>query len=183
MSPRIIMVSGWMQSGKDSVGACLQRHGFRRVAFADALKDEASALFGVDRMLMDSHEGKATLHASGRTVREVLIMHGHHRREQDQNYWVKKVIPSLGTSDVVITDWRFPHEYATLRERFGSAVVAWRVNRWVDPPSRDASETSLDNFQTFDAIINNTGTPAQLTARVEEALRAGQPPQRRRCSA
>lgn len=165
------MVSGWLQSGKDSVGALLQQYGYRRMAFADALKDEASAMFGIERKLMDCPEGKASLHAqSGITVREVLIQHGEHRRNQDLDYWVNKILPSLGTSDVVITDWRFPHEYASLRDRFGPAVVAWRINRWAQPPIIDTSETSLDGFHAFDAIIQNTGTHAELGRQVEGAL-------------
>jgi hypothetical protein len=51
---RIIALSGWKGSGKDTVAAYLERaHGFKRVSFADPLKDRVSEQFGIARTSLD----------------------------------------------------------------------------------------------------------------------------------
>jgi hypothetical protein len=162
----LIMLSGWMQSGKDTVGELLcDSFGFRRFAFADALKDEVSQLYGIQRGSLDSGPGKAAVHdyVTGETVRELLIRHGELRREEDVHYWVKRLLQAMEEDGavgnlplVVVTDWRFAAEYDGVKEHLGPAwkVVTWRVSRWDKPPLADPTEMALDYFP-FDILIRN----------------------------
>ena len=92
----IIMLSGYLRSGKDTVGAILVRDfNFTRYAFADALKDEVAELNGLDRTSLDTQEGKSVEITPDTTVRTVLIQHGQTQRARNPNYWVEKVIAAI----------------------------------------------------------------------------------------
>lgn len=176
-SRTIIMLSGWMQSGKDTVGEYLCKHfGFHRFAFADVLKDEISEMFDISRESLDTTKGKSTIYdkTTGKTVRDLLITHGQQRRAEYLDYWVERVIRTIeqkessGTqffNKIVITDWRFPNEYFSLKswlaKESGSTIYSWRINRWKDPPLKDETELALDDFH-FDLVLNNQGSIAEL---------------------
>lgn len=56
---KIFAVSGWAGSGKDTVAEYLiKTHGFRRVAFADILKDMVAEQYGIDRSSLDDRDRK-----------------------------------------------------------------------------------------------------------------------------
>lgn len=47
---KVIAISGWKRSGKDTIaGQLIQEHGFKRVAFADPLKDSVAKEYGIPR--------------------------------------------------------------------------------------------------------------------------------------
>lgn len=162
---KLVMLSGWLKSGKDAVGEHLvRRHGFVRLAFADALKDEVASLHGIRRDLMDTQEGKDV-------VRDIIIAHGTARRAQDPHYWIDAVARKIrhgGWPRVVVTDWRFPNEHDALRA-CAATVLTWRVQRWQEPPLRDPTEQALDASH-FDAFIDNTGTLADLHRAVDRLV-------------
>lgn len=94
----IVLLSGWLGSGKDTVGdyLCnLNDKPFTRVAFADALKDEVSRIHKIDRALMDTQEGKKSAFCNKRSVRDVLIEHGLNVRKVDPDYWIKLSIEKI----------------------------------------------------------------------------------------
>src|SRR5215217_238417 len=172
MMPYIILISGYLKSGKDTVGKYLSDvHGYVRFAFADELKSEASALFHLDRASLDTQEGKdrvIVIGSKSKTVRSILIEHGRMRRRQNVDYWVEKVLEKMrGCNKVVITDWRFPNEYSVLREY--AYIQTWRINRWIQPPILDETETSLDNF-SFDVNISNNGSLNDLTEKIAKKV-------------
>src|SRR6478609_8030164 len=166
----VIMLSGYMQSGKDTVGSFLcSSFNFVRYAFADVLKDEVSELYNLDRASLDTQEGKSQLlKGDTRTVRDLLISHGQQRRAENVNHWVDKVVSKIkrdailsphGQPRIVITDWRFPNEYHRIKEqlqtdRFRTTVYSWRVDRCDKPPFIDVTETALDTFP-FDLVLSN----------------------------
>lgn len=168
-SPFVIMLSGYLQSGKDAVGKRLcGMHGFTRLAFADMLKDEVSALYSLKRADMDTQEGKDTPIDDKHTVRSILIKHGCMRRKRNENYWVDAVLAKIGSHKrVVITDWRFPNEYNRISDH--AVVSSWRVERWEKPPIQDESETALDTF-VFDKCIRNGGTLEDLYEAVDQSV-------------
>ncbi len=157
-SKTIILLSGWMQSGKDTVGEVLvTKYDFKRYAYADALKDELSNLLQIDRQLFDTIEGKNKL-LQGKTIRQHLIDYGQARRKSDSLYWVKivcKLITQEHNSRIVITDCRMLNEIEHIIETFGkNQVICCRINRWKEPPLKDETEMALDDFP-FDIVIDN----------------------------
>lgn len=180
----VILLSGYLGSGKDAVGAHLVKsYGFCRYAFADSLKDEVSACYTLDREGMNTQDGKNRMitlsddhgHCkSPISVRELLISHGQMRRAQNIDYWVDKVAAKIMANRdhlIVITDWRFPNEYKKLHGYLrGWTLETFRINRWIRPPLFDESELALDNF-SFNKVIENNGTLDTLVNIVDEALK------------
>lgn len=171
----IILLGGYLQSGKDTVADYLvSKKSFKRYAFADVLKDEVSELYKIDRKLMDSGEGKSSIVTAGTSVRDVLISHGQKRRLQDIDFWVKIVVQKiLKNRDklIVISDFRFENEYTTLRKFLGRdyKIVTWRICRYDRPPLKEGSETSLDKFM-FDCKVENKRNLEDLYENVCAAL-------------
>lgn len=55
---KVVAISGWKRSGKDTAAAYLVSNGFTRAAFADALKDMVAAEYGINRSHCDDPEFK-----------------------------------------------------------------------------------------------------------------------------
>ena len=56
---RIIALSGWKKSGKDTASEILiKEHGFTRISFADPLKDMVAEEYGIERSWLDNPEFK-----------------------------------------------------------------------------------------------------------------------------
>lgn len=161
--PVLLMLFGFAGAGKDQCGLHLAAYGFRRFAFADALKDEVADKYpAVDRAAMDTPEVKARVVDLGpnegcKTIRSLLIGYGEMRRAQDINYWVDKVLlrmehalkqhvmercasgePAGEAPLFVITDWRFSNEYERAKEwadLFRVTLCCRRINRGNLPSS------------------------------------------------
>lgn len=176
----IIMVSGWLKSGKDTIGEHLvSRHGFHRLAFATVMKNEVATLYGLDRESLDTQAGKdATLPHGLRpglpsTVRGLLIQHAEEERRRDPEHWARRLVNHiLLHSEIVVTDFRFPTEFHVLRRvalAAGAKLLTLRIERWSEPQLDDPTERGLDDFN-FDEIIDNRGTMDELFERVDEIL-------------
>lgn len=176
----LVMISGYMQSGKDTVGGYLcNKYGFQRFAFADILKDEVAHTFSLDRNSLDCQKAKASTvkldNGENKTIREILIDHGMMRRAQDADYWIKKVHLKISQSmckRAVVTDWRFPNEWSMLNEKLtndGYDVHTWRIQRWNEPPLVNITETTLDTF-SFSHVIDNGSDILALTELVDKII-------------
>ena len=117
MTPRIIGVTGFKRSGKDTFARVLsERAGYVRVAFADALKEEVAAFLGIS---LEELERDKEL------WRPVLQHRGVSMRQKNPNHWIDRVayrITTLIPARVVITDVRFLNEAAWVRSRGGMIV-------------------------------------------------------------
>ena len=145
---KIISISGFISSGKDSVAEYLiSEHGFKRVSFAGSLKDAVAAIFSWDRALLDgltkeSREWREQIdpwwaarlkikHLSPRWVlqqwgTEVCRVHFHN------DIWVAAVENKLrsGSDNIVITDSRFNNELTSIKNVNGTTI---RVHRGPEP--------------------------------------------------
>ena len=145
---KIISVSGFISSGKDSVAEYLiAEHGFRRVSFAGSLKDAVAAIFSWDRDMLDgltkeSREWREQvdpwwsnrLSIPDLTPRWVLQQWGTEvcRLHFHNDIWVAAVENKLRSSDdnIVITDARFKNELMSVKSVGGTTV---RVHRGPEP--------------------------------------------------
>jgi len=109
----------------------------------------------------------------GRTalsVRRILQWWGtEYRRAQDPDYWTKawqrKVASlDLAREHVLVDDVRFANELATLKSFAGRFVKIIRPG--FDGAGNHASETSLDDFDGWDAVIVNDGSLEQFRQQV-----------------
>jgi len=170
-------------SGKDTVANLLAtHHGFRRRAFADALKEAARAIFHLDDDQLYGQLKEAEDVFWRRSPRFILQKLGTEclRHGYDADVWVqslrKHIIDNPDQRDWVVPDIRFKNECQAIRDWGG---VLWRVDR----PGLEArgiaghaSETELDNFTGWDLVIDNGGTLQQLEVRVEEAWKTSSRP-------
>lgn len=154
----LIGLSGYAQSGKDSTGAVLvEEHGFKRLAFADALKDVLYDLNPLTSAV--PHKGiiaadiQHWVDAKGwewtkanTEARAYLQRLGVAARDHiDPLAWVNAVIRQVNDDgNYVVTDVRFPNEFEAIHEMGGEV---WRVVRLDhQPPNQHISEVALDGY-------------------------------------
>lgn len=170
----IIGLSGKARSGKDTVAEMIQGYDstFKRIAFADSLKDAACAIFDWD----DRHrhgELKERLDSGFKTSPRAAFQDlGQWVREHfGEDTWVKSAMKKAAVyENVVVPDVRYPNEVKAI-ERLGGQV--WRVERpGIDGVRAHQSETALDDWP-FKARIYNTGSLEDLRSAVTFALKGG----------
>jgi hypothetical protein len=173
----IIGLSGYAQSGKDTVAKILVDHyGFRRVAFADKIRDmlyelnpivsceEHDSSLGYIRVkdLVDDYGWDSAKKEV--EIREYLQRLGVSARNHiGSDVWVKSAINKVwGPNDhVVITDVRFKNEAQAIKEIYALNQL-WRVIRpGVGAVNNHISERDLDDYE-FDFDIYNEGTLISL---------------------
>lgn len=175
----ILGLVGYIGSGKGTVADILVRHHhYRKFAFADALKDSISVIFGWDRHLLegDTNASRAFReridpwwsHKFGFEVTPRLIMQKMGteacRNGIADNIWIAALEKRIQDhKNVVISDVRFSNEVDFIRSVGGTVI---RVKRGEDPSIEErkkmhSSETDWNNVFP-DAIIENNGTIDQL---------------------
>lgn len=126
----LICVTGFAGSGKDTVGAYFERHGYKRISFADNLKTATSVIFGWDRNWLEgntpgSREWRETQddYWSGVmnrpiTPRHILQTFGTEimRGMIHEDIWVFSLFKNLKPDGkYIITDVRFENEIRMAR--------------------------------------------------------------------
>jgi hypothetical protein len=183
----IIGVVGFIGSGKGTVGDILEReHGYKKFAFADALKDAVAGIFLWPRGLLegDTNASRAFRervdvwwsHKLGYEVTPRLILQKFGteacRHGIADNIWIAALEKRIhGYEDVVITDCRFPNEIDFIRSAGGILI---RVKRGDDPSTEEISkmhisETAWNNYDP-DFVIHNEGTKDDLKENVKIIL-------------
>lgn len=177
----IIGLNGYARSGKDTVGDLLCERGFRRLAFADALRD---ALYALDPTV--EHVGGGCVKLSTvidsvgwegakiqtPEVRELLQRLGTEvgREQFGGHFWVDLAMKKINESSWdhwVLTDVRFPNEYNAVVDHDGYML---RIERpGFGPANTHLSEVALDGY-AFHYRVENTGTIADLRHELTNAL-------------
>ena len=171
----IILLRGYSGAGKDTVGSMLvSKHGFRRFAFADGLKQMIALEYGCSLATLHSPEGKKEICAeTGETWREVMIRVALEAKHLDPDVFAGLCATEIRMAKpdrAVITDWRFPNERDVLKRAFpGARFVTVEVRRHDESPVDDESEHALADLWP-DFTIDNTGDMAALEAVVEELI-------------
>jgi hypothetical protein len=188
MSTLIVGVSGKKRHGKNSASESLVRElGATEVAFGGPLKRAVYALNPILwswRWLARALLGKPMRLAElvdavgweqAKEVPEVrrLLQKMSTEVGRDilgQDTWVRAAMTEAASIDgpVVITDVRHHNEVAAIRAARG---ILLRVERpSVASTDTHPSETQLDDYDGFDAVLVNDGTIADLQARALEAV-------------
>lgn len=174
--PVLIGLMGRKGAGKDTAAGVLLEQDFRRVAFADPLKD---ALLEVDPIIPANLRGAPPLRLSDLVrcygwdksknaypeVRRLLQTYGVAIRDVvDSEAWVRIAEQKIADAhadgvSVVVTDVRFPNEAHLIRRLTGSLVRVDRPTMAAD--DEHVSETALDAYSP-DFTVRNDGTVSDL---------------------
>lgn len=180
----IIGLSGYAQSGKDTIANHLvKHHGFTRVAFADPIREALYAmnptindipeLPGISLVWLVDKMGWEFVKVDSPETRRLLQRFGTEvgRNLWGENFWVDKAMAKINNYDnVVITDVRYPNEYQAIKDANG---YMWRVEKpGVSAVNRHESETALDEL-LFDGVLINKGTVEDLEATTSYLLMRG----------
>lgn len=173
----IIGLSGYARSGKDEAAKVLvEEFGFKRVAFADKLREVLYALNPVCGF--QGNAFKMVLYPIH--IQEVIDQHGWDGyKETEYGNEIRRLLQRLGTeagrqtlwdsiwvdaaltghdkdAKIVVSDARFFNEFDAVIERGGEI---WRIERpGVGPANDHPSETEAIDYPRFSAVIQNDGT-------------------------
>jgi len=157
----IIGIAGFIGSGKDTIADYLITFkGFRRVSYAEPLKDAIASIFAWDRDLLEgtskySREWRDTvdpwwaerLGIKHLTPRWVLQQWGTEvgRRAFHDDIWIASIENKLRTisDNIVISDCRFPNELKSIK-RMGGITI--RVSRGANPDWYDSAMILNEGF-------------------------------------
>ncbi|NCC26113.1 MAG: hypothetical protein EOM25_13105 [Deltaproteobacteria bacterium] len=155
----IVGISGKAGTGKTTMARELLAifADCRAMAFADALKNEVSRVYNIDRWALDSDKDRLhidpLLPRSPMTLREILQWHGQARRDEDPGHWVRALERDLmdyaTDSLVIIHDVRYPDEAELVMDYRGLLV---RLEPYPGCPKAPdhVSESALDGWPAWD---------------------------------
>lgn len=166
----LIGLCGFARAGKDTVAKGLvERYGFTRFAFADAIRREVEAQYGVAPFADDAKDAPG---GDGVSYRDILLEHGHRRREQNPDYWIEAIERSIcqppTPANIVVSDCRMEREIDWVRENDGFLVWVHRSDL-----SSNGDATERDWSATCDVLLHNDWrSPDQLATAVMVTLRS-----------
>ena len=166
MADNIIIFSGKQYAGKDTAAKIIldKMPNYRRCAMGDIIKLTYGAQKGLTYDEIEKNKAK---------YRSDLIVLGNWGREQDPDYWLKKIIKQKG--DIIVTDVRVPHEYEVFKNAGAitirvEATRETRAKRGQLVGENDITEVGLDNEKNWDYIIDNNSTYEYLKSQVEKII-------------
>lgn len=166
---RLLMLAGKINSGKDyTADALVSNGGWTKLTLAEYLKEYVSKNYNIDTQLLYTHVGKSMIHEqTKKSHRSLLIETAKDLKVQDPDYFVNKLIQKIKstpiTTNIVISDFRYPNEYRKILECLGNdfKVITVRVFRDEEIKLDDPSENALNTF-TFDQEFDNNKRTARL---------------------
>ena len=166
MADNIIIFSGKQYAGKDTAAKIMldKMPNYRRCAMGDIIKLTYGAQKGLIYDEIEKNKAK---------YRSDLIVLGNWGREQDPDYWLKKIINQKG--NIIVTDVRVPHEYEVFKNAGAitirvEATRETRAKRGQLIGENDITEVGLDNEKNWDYIIDNNSTYEYLKSQVEKIV-------------
>lgn len=173
----IIGLCGAAGAGKGEVARILSMRGYATAAFADPIYEAVSAITGLTvAELQDRGRKENALDWISYSPRRLLQSLGTEwgRNMIHPEIWVMSAMRRvLDGGDYCFTDVRFSNEAFAIHARGG---VVWRVSRpghaVLDAQAAaHASEAGIPDA-LVDAVVENTGTLADLEAAVDDAISA-----------
>lgn len=190
--PTLVGFGGRMRSGKDMLAEYLvAKHGFKRIALADALKEEVKKVLpktlAVEATRFYGHKisaGEMTLREAVNTIlyrdktdltRAILQEWGTDlRRAENQHYWTTKFVQAYlkrAGVPVVCPDVRFKNEIEMIKVWKGLSIWVERATERSDFELDHPSEQELTmHSRDWDVIIKNNGTKEYAYEQLEAFL-------------
>jgi hypothetical protein len=171
----IWFLHGYAGSGKDTTADLMKvllGPSVHISSFASAVKDEVAQLYGLERPLLDTQEGKQS-YVGNKTVRDLLIEHAESAKQTSGNpaIWASRIMPPPPeTLHWIFSDWRFMSELTTIRERFPDADIhTVRIVRPSVKPMTSHTEHELDEYPCK-YVMENSGSRLFLANQVADMI-------------
>lgn len=167
---RLLGIHGKAGAGKDTLAKALRlQYGWRRMAFADPLREAACAAFGVDMEWFTDPELKGRLLPDWKlTPRHILQQMGTEamRNTFGHDIWVRRweqeYLKVAGCVDVVITDVREELEAARIRALGGLIVHLHRPGAGLAGEAGAHSSEAGIELLPQDYLLANDGSIGDL---------------------
>jgi len=184
----IIGIQGLIGSGKDTIGNYLvQQYGFKRIAFADKLKDILSVMFGWDRKLLEGdttesrnwrnqidHWWASKLNIPDFTPRVALQKVGTDliRNHFHSEFWiiqVEKELEQNPNTNFVVCDLRFENEIESLRKQNAKFIRVTRTEPEWAIKIKEGNDPSviLNQYNVHESEYYNWLNPIQDATHIE----------------
>jgi hypothetical protein len=177
MSTLLVGVTGKARSGKDTLAKFLvNNHGFKRVAFADALKEVVALIANEPVHLYHDEVHKETLsEALEQTRRWALQAMGVAARESlGPDVWVRRAMRQWradGCQPTVISDVRFDNEAEAIKQAGGIIVEMVRPGAGlVGAAAKHVSEDGVRE-ELIDIEVFNDGSLYEVAAEARKIAR------------
>ena len=168
----IISFSGFQGSGKDTLANHLvKKHGFKRLAFADAMKDICAKKYDVPRHLFDDPSLKdKIIPKHNLTPREMCLQVGPEERAKNPLIFINTVINQIKDTDkIIITDARKLEEIKELRRKFGQRYFAFYIRRFTKSVSDHPIEYEIQS-RNCDIVLYNSRDLASALEELDYVL-------------
>lgn len=168
---QIIGFCGYARSGKDTAAKALIERGWKRVAFADALKADVAC--AMQRSLCKIADGgvlsETLIEDHKEAFRPLLVEYGRAMRRVRASYWIDRAMTEIRAlsdgiygDNVVITDVRYQNEVNAIHAAGGKVIQIFRHGI---AAANDEESNSFAHVYP-DAIIWNDGAIEELHAKV-----------------
>jgi len=186
----LVGLCGRARVGKSTSAAILAKWGYRRVAFAAALKDVISRVFAPGTAMIDEMKSEVCPLPVEDGGIEQMVTYGRlmqlvgqgMRKALGDSVWVRslfdyEVVPTLAAGHpVVIEDVRFPQEATAIWLSGGVIIRLTRVGTDTKsmrlPDGRDPREEDVTGVIQVDAEVSNDGSVEELEEKLMIALRS-----------
>lgn len=159
---KVFLITGWAQSGKDSLADVIMKElGGRsvcaKVSFADPLKSAANIPFrelGLGHVDFRKEEWK-------KKHRKVLVALAEAAREENVNVFAQEaaktaLLHQQQGRHVVVPDWRYVNECEAFDSIFGKDVIRVRMWKKGGKPGNDSERLSIQQVEDS-CILNYVG--------------------------
>lgn len=176
MKTSLIGIAGRAKSGKDETGKLFLKYGFKRTAFANALKAATAYIANEESNLYFDEASKEEYTEALLTTRRMALQKVGVavRNSLGPDTWVRRVMrawDAQGNPPTVITDVRFQNEAQAIRERGGIII---RIVRAGSGLSGEAATHESENGLPDDLVdieIVNDGTLGELADEVRKVVK------------
>ena len=114
----VIAFTGRAGAGKDYQCSLLQPKGYKKLAFADSLREMTSHIIGLDynEMMLNYDFYKANELINGLTLRNVMENLGSSIRQIEPDFFIKALLKKIIYEKVCISDLRYVNEFNILKK-------------------------------------------------------------------